>query len=336
MKNKKLIIFMAFTVIAVSIFCSVVIKKTKQQTLTVTDVNGITYVAILDQNNEVYAGVTDESGNMYAAKMTDGIVHRDQPVYVISNYSGTYPYNDTTRTDDIQINQANDAEFDFSGDAVTKAPDYIADTTQSTSSVYIPVLPFPESTTVYVHSTEEQQDKYMSEKFIRLFNSGIFAMTFTTNDPDLPGDITFAMRNNSIYMDTTMEDMSCKIVYDSDASTGFVVVPDMKVYCTLPDSLAKEMAKCDFSLPEISSAESIEVYDVEIDGKDCVCEDFKYPDNKARSFYYYNGNLVRMIVYEGESSSLYNIKQITSDVDNSYFEVPKGYLKVNLSWLKFN
>ena len=78
-QKKKLIAFSVFMIVAVSVFCSVMIKNTKQQTLTVTDADGVTYVAILDQNQEVYAGVTDENGNMYAAKIENGVVLKDQP-----------------------------------------------------------------------------------------------------------------------------------------------------------------------------------------------------------------------------------------------------------------
>lgn len=326
-QKKKLIAFLVLMIVVVSVFCAVMMKNTKQQTLTVTDAEGVTYVAILDQNQEVYAGVTDQSGNMYAAKIENGVVLKDQPLYIIDNYTGTYPYNDTTRGDDIVINQNNGDSINLGGEAQTKAPTQPSETTTPGAGEN----PAPTETTA---AAPKEASDYMSDKFIKLFNSGVFAMTFLSDDPDLTEDITIAMRNGSVYMDTSMEGISCKVLFDSNKNSGYIIIPQLRVYCLLPEDLAKDMATSDFSMPEISDAKSAEVYEVTIDGKDCVCEEFKYGDGTIRTYYFYNGNLIRMTVIEDGETTLYNIKSLSSDVDSSYFELPKGYLKVNLSWLQ--
>lgn len=319
-QKKKLIAFSVLMIVAVSVFCSVMIKNTKQQTLTVTDADGVSYVAILDQNQEVYAGVTDENGNMYAAKIENGVVLKDQPLYVIDNYTGTYPFNDTTRTDDIVINQNNNNDIDLKGDAQTKPEKQTEDASGEDSA---------EKTT-----QPKQPQEYQSDKFVKLFNSGTFAMTFSTDDPEMPDDILMAMRSGSIYMDTSMEGISCKVIYDANKKTGYIIIPQLRVYCLLPDDLAKDMSESQFEMPDISEATSAEVYEVTIDDKDCTCEEFKYDDGTVRSYYFYNGNLIRMTVLDKGETTLYNIKTLSSDVDSSYFEMPKGYLKVDLSWLE--
>ena len=326
MKKKKFIAFTIFIVIALSVFCAVMMKNTAQQTLTVTDAEGVTYVAIIDQNQEIYAGVTDADGNMYAAKIENGVVLKDQPLYVVEKYTGTYPINDTTRNDDININQVGGEEINFSGEIETK-PSTTAPQPEGTTAP-------GESNPATEPATMKQPQEYQADKFVKLFNSGIFKMTFTTDDPDLTEDITMAMKNGSIYMDTSMEGIACKVVFDSNKNSGFVIIPQMRVYCTLPEDLAKDMSSSSFETPELSEATKADVSEVVIDGKDCTCEEFTYEDGTVRSYYFYNGNLVRMTIFDSGDTTVYNIKSISSEVDNSYFETPKGYLKVNLSWLE--
>lgn len=327
--KRKLILFTSFVTVAVSIFCAVIIKKTNMQTLTVTDKDGVTYVAVIDQNSEVYAGVTGTDGTMYAAEIKDGVVMKDKPLYVVGDYSGTFPYNDTTRTDDISINQNNDEEFDFSGEAQTKASTEVTEGTTSSG----------EKEEQKKEPSEKPQEKknpeeYLTYKFAKLFNSGIFAMTFTTDDPEMTQEITMALRNGSIYMDTTMEGIACKVLYDADKKTGYMIIPQLRVYCALPEDLAGDLATGDFNFPDIADAVRSETYDVTIDGKDCTCEEFEFSNGEMYTYYFYNGNLIRMVSGNDGDSMLYNIKSLTSDVDNSYFELPRGYLKVDLSWLE--
>ena len=254
-QKKKLIAFSVLMIVAVSVFCSVMIKNTKQQTLTVTDADGVSYVAILDQNQEIYAGVTDENGNMYAAKIENGVVLKDQPLYVIDNYTGTYPFNDTTRTDDIVINQNNNNDIDLKGDAQTKPEKQTEDASGEDSA---------EKAT-----QPKQPQEYQSDKFVKLFNSGTFAMTFSTDDPEMPDDILMAMRSGSIYMDTSMEGISCKVIYDANKKTGYIIIPQLRVYCLLPEDLAKDMSESQCERPDISEATSAGGCEVTVDGKDC-------------------------------------------------------------------
>lgn len=307
------------------------------QTLTVTDKDGVTYVAVIDQNSEVYAGVTDAGGTMYAAEIKDGVVMKDKPLYVVGDYSGTFPYNDTTRTDDISINQNNDEEFDFSGEAQTKAPTEVTEGTTSSGEKENQEKEQEKKPSEKPEKKPEEKKKpeeYSAYKFTKLFNSGIFAMTFTTDDPEITQEITMALRNGSIYMDTTMEGIACKVIYDADKKAGYMIIPQLRVYCALPEDLAGDLATGDFNFPDIAEAIRSETYDVTIDGKDCTCEEFEFSDGEMQTYYFYNGNLIRMVSVNNGDTMLYNIKSLTSDVDNSYFELPKGYLKVDLSWLE--
>lgn len=325
--KKKLIIFTAFVTVVVAVFCAFVIKRTGTQTLTVTDKDGVTYVAVIDQNSEVYAGITDKNGTMYAAEIENGVVKKDSPLYVVGDYTGTFPNNDTTRTDDISIEQNNDDDVDFSGEAQTKAT---TENEQPDASKKKGKKKKKKGT----DSGEKKPEDYKAYKFSELFKSGIFAMTFTTNDPDMSQDITIAMRNGSIYMDTSMEGIACKMIYDANKKEGHMIIPQMKIYLALPEDLSQELSEEDIDFPDITEAIRGEVYDVTIDGKDCVCEEFEFSDGKTQSFYFYNDKLIRMVIITQGDTSIYNIKSITSEVDNSYFELPKGYVKVDLSWLE--
>lgn len=328
-QKKNFIIFTAFIIIAVSVFCAVISKKTQQQTLTVTDVDGVTYIAIIDQNNEVYAGVTDTDGNMYAAKIANGVVLKDQPLYIVDNYEGTFPYNDTTRSDDININLNNSENINFS-ETATQAATTAAPVQGDSEKMTVG----GETTSASADNEKKPQEEYLSDKFIKLFNSGIFAMTFTTDDPDLTEDITMAVNNGNIYMDTSMEGISCKILFDAQKNKGYIIIPQMRVYCALPEDLASDLASTEFEMNDISEAVSASTSTVEIDGRECICEEFGYEDGSLKSFYFYNGNLIRMTDISDGETTVYNLKTLTSDVDKSYFELPKGYIKVDLSWLQ--
>lgn len=325
-KNKKLIAFTVFVVIAVSIACSVIIKKTKQRTLVVTDADGVSYVAVFDGDNNKYVVVTDAAGAQYAAPFDGSKVNMEATFPLQEKFEGTFPYNETKRADNININQNNNEMTSMTGEPQTKpAESQPPQTNESTQSQ-------GESAS---DTTENQPKEYMSDKFVKLFNSNIFTMTFTTDDEEM-GEVTMAMQNSKVSMDVTMEGIKARAVIDTQNGTGFLVIPQLRVYCALPEDMAQDLNTAEFGAPDVNEAEKADVFDVTIDGKECVCEEFTYEDGSVRAYYFYNGNLIRMVMIDDGETSLFNISSLSSEVDHTLFETPKGYIKIDLSKLQLD
>ncbi len=135
-------------------------------------------------------------------------------------------------------------------------------------------------------------------------------------------------------MDTVVEDMACKVIYDAKTQKGYIILPNMRMYCVLPDDMLEELQNTGFSIDDGKEADSIEEYDVTVSGRPCHCEQYNYADGSKKVYYFYNEELVRMDDIEKDGvSEVYTFNEISSNVDDSLFVLPKGYIRINLSWL---
>ena len=316
---RKLIIFIAVVIVALSVFCAKVMKKGNPQTLIVTDKDGITYLAIYDQNSNLYAGITDGAGNLYAARMDEnGEVVMDEAMYAVNNYSGTLPTNNTTA---VAIQQTNPTDYDYVNVDVSK----VEEQTDSTTDVQSP------------SEAPSGAKTHLADEYIKLFNSGTYYISFSTDDPDLPGNIQTAFKNGNIYMDTVIEDMACQVVYKKNENTGFIVIPDLRVYCILPDDIMAEMSDSNLSFNNDSGVVAVEEFSAVLGDRECKCEEYSYADGSKGTYYFYNNSLVRLDITESDgTTAVYNINSISSAVDDSLFERPKGLVRLNLSWLNMS
>lgn len=314
---RNLIIFASVILVALSVFCAKVVKLGKPQTLTVTDKDGITYLAIYDQNSNVYAGITDADGNLYAARVDEnGEVVLDEAMYAVGSYDGTLPANNTTA---VNIQQTNPTDYNYANADVSKVDESTNNQTDSPSEV------------------PSEKKTYLADKYTKLFDSGTYYMSFSTDDPDLPGNIQTAFKNGNIYMDTTIEGMACSVVYKKSENSGFIAIPSMRMYCVLPDDLMAEMADASMDLNADSEAKSIDEFSAVLGERTCQCEEYTYENGSKRTYYFYNEDLVRLDIIEKDgTASIYNINSVSSDVDDSLFERPKGLMRINLSWLNLN
>lgn len=318
-KNKGLTVLMVAVVLAALIFCIKTVRKDDKQTLTVTDPDGITYLAVLDQNNNVYAGITDTAGNLYGARIgEDGYPVLDESLYVIGDYDGTLPKNNTTV---VNIQQSNSGQtYDYNADVSV-----VDDTTDSTTSA---------KNSDSAQTTEKEEKERMSEKYKTLFASGTYRMTFTTDDEDLPGEIELAMKNGSVYLQTTVEGFPAEVIYNDSTKSGAIVIKSFRVYCVLPDDMIDEFSSGALDINFSDSYKDFKSYKVSINGRECICESYTYPDGEVNNFYFYDNELVRLDAIGADgSSSIYNIISLSSDVSDSYFEMPKGYIKLDISKL---
>ena len=79
----------------------------------------------------------------------------------------------------------------------------------------------------------------------------------------------------------------------------------------------------------------ITVSEVEINGQNLILESYVNTEDGTEVNYYFDGDVLvrRDDVYaNGQTDTTYFIK-LTNDVPDSYFEIPKGYGYINLSFL---
>ena len=330
----------------------------------IVDNEGNSYLAVENKDGVTYAAVTDAVGNIYAAEIKEN-GEIGQTIGLI---------NDQVSKEDLPTNftgERIDESVDvnaFTGAAAPVVPQKGGnsksdDTTsvsepsrqgqtqaQGGSSNTAPTQNNPTSQQGNVPGTSPSSQgnpgsnelkAYRVEKYQKIFESGQYLIEFKTSDPDL-GDvpITAATKNGNVIITTTIESMSCKMLYLSKDKTTYLIIDDFKKYCKLPKDLMDDedldMGQLMSSFAsEESSSKDIKVSKAKIGGQDLICESCTN-DNGTETRYYFRGEtLVRMdsVSSDGAVDSTY-ISRFTSDVPDSTFQIPKGYGYLNLSWLE--
>lgn len=332
MKKKTLALAATFVAISI-IFClfSGCDNKNKDDSLTVTDADGITYLAIENQNGEVMAGVTDADGNLYAAEIDDnGNVLDDGKLYLVESYTGTLPHNDTTV---VSINQSPSTTHNFAGGEVIKDSDGTTqvikidddedDKNDKTTSSN-------DKTTASSSDKEDETDKLLAEKFKKLFASGNYYIEFTAEEEGMTDPITAAVKNGNIFMKTTLEGMNCNMIYQEEKDAVYVVMTDYHVYCKMPSDMMSELQMTSFGQTE--KVKEVTVYNATIDGRECRCELYETETGDVSIYYFYENDLVRLDQISADGTvGIMNIIKVSSSVDDSLFELPKAYVPINLS-----
>ncbi len=286
---------------------------------TVTDPAGMTYLAIEGSDGKTYAGVTDANGQLYAAPIDEnGNVLKDGDLYVVDDYDGTLPTNDTTA---VSVDNSAPDGYNFGGDVVTSATDK---TTKKPSGSSTTKKPRNDTT------TKREEKELLAEKYKKLFSSGTYYIEFSSDSMDSP--VIAAVKNENIYMKTSLEGMNCTMIYQKKKDNVYVVLSDYRVYCKMPSSMLDELDMTDFG--DGSEVKDVTVYEATIDDLDCVCEAYQLKNGGVSTYYFYKGTLVRMDQIDKDgATSVMNISKISSTVDDSLFELPKGYIPFNLSKL---
>lgn len=298
---------------------------------TMVDSSGKSHLVVVDNSGTSYAVVTDADGNRYAAEYNGAEIG-----------STVGQINDQISLDDLPTNSDPGQQIvvtnnpdDYRGDVGTTGPNQITTYPVSEPSTGIG----NESTT---NSAPENNPNalvpYRIEKYEKIFKSGTYLMEITTNDPDL-GDtpITMAIKNGSMYVNTTIEGMKCDMIFDSRSGNMYVVFTDWKKYCKLPEDLMGEdfdmsSMMADFNMDDIGD---VSISTVDINGQQLILESYVSEVDGSTINYYFNGDqLVRRdnISKNGAVDSIY-VSKFMSEVPDSYFEIPDGYGYLNLSWI---
>lgn len=126
--------------------------------------------------------------------------------------------------------------------------------------------------------------------------------------------------------------LEAQFIYDG--SKAYVVIPSFKSYAEIEslESLSDNMPTITPS--EDANGELVKAYETTVDGTTYVCEE--YILEGVTSKYYTTtgnrGNLSRIEVIDTDgSTSVMIIESVVAVADDSLFELPKGYLKLDLS-----
>lgn len=299
-----------------------------------TDADGLTYLAVVDSEGHTYAVVTDEDGNRYAAEFDGNKIG-----------STVGQINDDIALDDVptnftgeQIDITNDNRF--TGNVATTMPSLPNSTTNSSQSGK------DDTTTTKKGDSDNpyRLEAYRIEKYQKIFTSGTYLMEISTNDPEI-GDmpVTMAIKNGNMYIKMAMNlessTVNCGMLYLKSKDTMYLIFDDWKKYCKMPEEALGEDMDMGAMLDEMGSisdiGNKITVSQVEIDGQKLILESYNSTADGSTVNYYFDGEtLVRKdnISQSGIVDSTY-FNRITTNVPDSYFEIPSGYGYLNLNWL---
>ena len=177
---------------------------------------------------------------------------------------------------------------------------------------------------------------HLYKKYNRMVENGTFLMVFTTDDPDL-GDkpVTVAMKNGSVVVDTMLQGIRVRMIYDAKKNQNFMLVPAFRCYTELTEEMLADM---DMQRSIIEFAEPLDpatakVFTAEQDGETYTVEAF-FKDGTQTNYYFKGETLVKIVTVEpdGAISSVF-VQTMTDKVSDSLFEIPKGYRRLNLSFL---
>ena len=307
----------------------------------VTDSEGMTYTMVADKQGTTYVVVTDADGNRYAAEYdgttvgsTVGGVNSEVSLEdVPTNFTGTH------------VDVSNDIDK-FQGDVATTLPTLTQqeDTTSTTQKNPDSGSQGEEVTTTKPTPKPDKQENelkaYRIDKYQQIFKSGTYLMKITTNDDSL-GDapVTMAIKNGNMYVQMAMDmegtSINCSMIYLKGKDTMYLIFDDWKKYCKMPKDMMGDM-NMDEMMNEMGSEDigKITVSEVEINGEKLILESY-VSDGTTVNYYFQNDVLVRRdnIFSDGHVDSSY-FALLTTDVPDSYFEIPKGYGYINLSFLE--
>lgn len=194
--------------------------------------------------------------------------------------------------------------------------------------------------------TEAKTDvsDYRISRYKDLFASKKFLMDMSVQDDgaDISGPVKLATKNDNVYISASMEGMEAVIIYQADKNKSYMLLPQMKFYTEMTDDLmGGESIKDMFDIDELTGGLNQEMEDVDIttstkkvDGKNLYCETVKSKDGLITNYYFDGEDLVLIENLDGhESQSVMKINQLTDNVPDSLFEVPKGYVYMDLNAL---
>ena len=236
---------------------------------------------------------------------------------------------------------------DYTGAVSTTIPTTNS-SAQSTTSSSGNQTEKPDSTTA-PQGTTSSSDPYRLEAFRikqyhQAISNGTFLMETTMEDPDLGSTpVIMAIKNDNTYVETSMSaegiTLDARVLYIGSTNTTYLIIDNWKKYTKLPEELMGDTESLDMAstLQESYSEEdlsNVKVSEVELGGKKVILE--SYNSGGTTVNYYFDGDKLirRDDVYSDGTVSSTVFTKFTTNVPDSYFEIPDGYGYLNLSWLE--
>lgn len=288
----------------------------------VTDAAGYTYIAYTEKDT-TYVVVTDEDGNRWAAQYDGDTVG-----------STVKQVNDDVALDQVPTQ--------FTGEHI----DVTADVSDYQGNI-TPVDPNPPANNGNEDPSQNQNnpqpepekpEAYRIQKYQQMFANGTYYIDVVSIDSTgLEEPMILAVKNGNIYAGMNVEGMDVKMIYRIQNDTMYLLFDQIKKYCEVPqDILGEEMDMSTLTTGfQIANLGEISVSEVELNGKTLICESY-ISESGSRVYYYFDQNdmLVRRDWYYADGTSdTMMFSQISTDVSDSLFEIPKGYGYLNISWL---
>lgn len=300
----------------------------------IVDANGTTYLAVTDDDGVTYAVVTDADGNRHAAKFENGIVGE-----IVGNVNADVkpedlPTNYTGPNIDVDINPD-----DYTGEVSTTIP-----TTKPTTNKNDSGKKPPKETTTAPQNDPYRLEAYRIKQYHKAISSGTFLMETTMEDEELGSTpVIMAVKNGNTYVETSMSaegiNLAAKVLYIKSTETTYLIIDNWNKYTKLPAELLGDTEGLDMAgaLQESYSEEDlsdVKVSEVELGGKKVILE--TYNNGGTTVNYYFDGEKLirRDDVYSDGTVSSTVFSKFTTNVPDSYFEIPDGYGYLNLSWLE--
>ncbi len=319
-------------------------KATANDNGYVTDTEGMTYTMVADKEGATYVVVTDDAGNRYAAEFDGTTVGS-----TVGDINGEVALDDVpTNFTGTHVDVTNDINK-FQGEVSTTLPtttegSYQDDTT-TTKKPGTTGGSKEEITTTKKPEADNQDNSlkaYRIDKYQQIFKNGTYLMKIAMND-DSMGDqpVTMAIKNGNMRVDMSMQlessSMNCSMLYLKGKDTMYLIFNDWKKYCKMPEDMMGEDMDIGAMMEQMGDDDigKITVSEVEINGEKLILESYNSTTDGTTVNYYFDGDMLvrRDNVYsDGHVDSTY-FAQITTDVPDSYFEIPKGYSYINLDWL---
>lgn len=184
--------------------------------------------------------------------------------------------------------------------------------------------------------TSEEQEQKTSKAYNALsevFSGGNYIISLEGELDDEEGieTITMAKKGENLYTNITSASQNVSIIYKDNVT--YMILEAQKMYMT---SEGKDESVFGEDTMIISEENLQQIYERDfqtgkesIDGTEYDYEEYKLDDGTTEK-YYFTGNDIKYIkvIYEDGTEETMGVKALSSEVDDSIFEVPSDYTLV--------
>lgn len=184
--------------------------------------------------------------------------------------------------------------------------------------------------------SENKNGAYRIDACQKILETGTYNMTVLMEDEDQkePMPVAVSVKNGNTYMGMEMEGMSVGMLYRADIDKAYMIIGFFNAYTDVSEDMMGE----DFNISQLTDqfkaniTSEISVEKGTFEGKSVTTE--SYTDGKLRVKYHFDSsdNLVGIekVDDKGKVDKLV-IENFGAEVDDSVFEIPEGYVYMNLS-----